>query len=172
MDDCLQLLLLAKAVTVALLADEIVLPGQQGQCGLLAIYLTICCSIIGLAVQYYSAESLVSGRSPVVSVLLILILLTPIFDAQRGLYHTLVIRYWWTADWQECFRAESPEVLAPLLGKHDNTNAASSSGSADKTSAKQKKHETETVKALLSMSAVDTPLLMLAFAAGKSYCQG
>lgn len=67
MDDCLQLLLLAKAVTVALLADEIVLPGQQGQCGLLAIYLTICCSIIGLAVQYYSAESLLSGKCSVAS---------------------------------------------------------------------------------------------------------
>lgn len=63
MTSCLQLLLLAKAVTVALLADEIVLPGQQGQCGLLAIYLTICCSIIGLAVQYYSAESLLAGKS-------------------------------------------------------------------------------------------------------------
>lgn len=58
-------------------------------------------------------------------------------------------------------------MLAPLLGKHDNTSAASSSGSADKPNASQKKHETETVKALLSMSAVDTPLLMLAFAAGK-----
>lgn len=63
---CLQLLLLAKAVAVALLADEIVLPGQQGECGLLAIYLAVCCSIIGLVVQYYSAESLVSGRAPVV----------------------------------------------------------------------------------------------------------
>ena len=70
-----------------------------------------------------------------------------------------------------CFRAESPEVLAPLLGKHDNANAASSSGSAAKPDAKHKKHETETVKALLSMSAVDTPLLMLAFAAGKQCCQ-
>lgn len=79
--------------------------------------------------------------------------------------------YWWNADWQECFRAESPEVLAPLLGKHDNTHAASSSSSADKPNAKQKKQETETVKALLSMSAVDTPLLMLAFAAGQFYCQ-
>lgn len=63
---CLQLLLLAKAVAVALLADEIVLPGQQGECGLLAIYLAVCCSIIGLVVQYYSAESLVSGRARVV----------------------------------------------------------------------------------------------------------
>ena len=63
MCDFLQLLLLAKAVTVALLADEIVLPGQQvGQCGLLAIYLAVCCTIIGLAVQYYAAESLISGK--------------------------------------------------------------------------------------------------------------
>ena len=59
----LQLLLLAKAVTVALLADEIVLPGEQaGQCGLLAIYLAVCSSIMGLAIQYYAAEALVSGR--------------------------------------------------------------------------------------------------------------
>ena len=64
--DCkwrLQLFLLAKAVTVALLADEIVLPGEQaGQCGLLAIYLAVCSSIMGLAIQYYAAESPVSGR--------------------------------------------------------------------------------------------------------------
>ena len=59
----LQLLLLGKAVMVALLADEIVLPGEQaGQCGLLAIYLAVCSSIIGLAVQYYAAESMVSGK--------------------------------------------------------------------------------------------------------------
>ncbi|KAL3138200.1 hypothetical protein ABBQ38_005424 [Trebouxia sp. C0009 RCD-2024] len=130
-----QLLLLAKAVAVALLADEIVLPGQQGECGLLAIYLAVCCSIFGLAVQYYSAESLVS-------------------------------------DWQDCFRAESPDLLAPLLGKQEGASAASTSNSADKASAKQKKQETETVKALLSMSAVDTPLLMLAFAAGAAAALG
>ena len=58
----MQLLLLGKAVAVALMADEIVLPGEEaGQCGLLAIYLAVCSSIIGLAVQYYAAESLVSG---------------------------------------------------------------------------------------------------------------
>lgn len=55
-----------------------------------------------------------------------------------------------------------------MLGKHDGSTAASSSSSADKPNAKQKQHETETVKALLSMSAVDTPLLMLAFAAGNN----
>ncbi len=50
---------------VALLADEIVLPGEQaGPCGLLAIYLDVCSSIIGLAVQYYAAESMVSGKQP------------------------------------------------------------------------------------------------------------
>lgn len=151
-------------MTVALLADEIVLPGQQGQCGLLAIYLAICCSIIGLAVQYYSAESLVSGRTPADSVLQ---QPTLICASTQRLVHRHVICYWWSADWQECFRAETPEVLAPLLGKHDSTSAASSSSSADKPNPSQKKHETETVKALLGMSAVDTPLLMLAFAAGE-----
>ena len=72
------------------------------------------------------------------------------------------------ADWQESFRAESPEVLAPLLGKTNSSSAALSSSNEDKLRANQKKHETKTVKALLSMSAVDTPLLMLAFAAGIS----
>ena len=71
------------------------------------------------------------------------------------------------ADWQESFRAESPEVLAPLLDKTDASNAASSSEGSIKSKSASTKHETETVKALLSMSAVDTPLLMLAFAAGK-----
>ncbi|DBA78719.1 TPA: hypothetical protein ACH3X1_008631 [Trebouxia sp. C0004] len=131
-----QLLLLGKAVMVALLADEIVLPGEQaGQCGLLAIYLAVCSSIIGLAVQYYAAESMVS-------------------------------------DWQESFRAESPEVLAPLLDKTDASNAASSSEGTIKSKSASRKHETETVKALLSMSAVDTPLLMLAFAAGAAAALG
>lgn len=59
-------------------------------------------------------------------------------------------------------------MLAPLLGKTNSSSAPSSNGSEDKSRANQKKHETETVKALLSMSAVDTPLLMLAFAAGIS----
>lgn len=72
------------------------------------------------------------------------------------------------ADWQESFRAESPEVLTPLLGKIDGSNAESSSEAENKSNFKRKKHDTETVKALLSMSAVDTPLLMLAFAAGNS----
>ena len=71
------------------------------------------------------------------------------------------------ADWQESFCAESPEVLAPLLDKTDASNAASPSEGNIKSKSASRKHETETVKALLSMSAVDTPLLMLAFAAGK-----
>ena len=71
------------------------------------------------------------------------------------------------AEWQESFRAESPEILAPLLDKTDASNAASSSDGNIKSKSASRKHETETVKALLSMSAVDTPLLMLAFAAGK-----
>ena len=72
------------------------------------------------------------------------------------------------ADWQESFRAETPEVLAPLLDKTDDNAAASSSDGPTRSKSASRKHETETVKALLSMSAVDTPLLMLAFAAGKS----
>ena len=59
----LQLLLLGKAVVVALLAEEVVFPGQQpGQCGLLAMYLAICYSIVGIAVQYYTAETLIAGE--------------------------------------------------------------------------------------------------------------
>ena len=71
------------------------------------------------------------------------------------------------AAWQDAFRAENVEtceVLAPLLGKTDSSTASSSSHPKSKS----KKQDTETVKALLSLSAVDTPLLMLAFAAGKS----
>ena len=67
------------------------------------------------------------------------------------------------ADWQESFRAESPELLTPLLDKNDDGAA-----SASKSKSAPKKRETQTVKALLMMSAVDTPLLLLAFAAGDT----
>jgi hypothetical protein len=53
------------------------------------------------------------------------------------------------------------------LDKTDASNAASSSEGTIKIKSASRKHETETIKALLSMSAVDTPLLMLAFAAGE-----
>lgn len=64
------------------------------------------------------------------------------------------------AGWQEAFRAEGSGASAPLLGK------PSPAGSADDKGNDKPKNETETIKALLRMSAVDTPLLMLAFAAG------
>lgn len=60
----MQLLLLAKAVVVALLGQEVVFPGQEtGQSGLLAMYLAICYSIVGTAVQYYTAETLITGMA-------------------------------------------------------------------------------------------------------------
>ena len=58
----MQLLLLGKAVVVALMGEEVVFPGQRtGQSGLLAMYLAICYSIVGIAVQYYTADTLISG---------------------------------------------------------------------------------------------------------------
>ena len=58
----MQLLLLGKAVVVALMGEELVFPGQRtGQSGLLAMYLAICYSIVGIAVQYYTAETLITG---------------------------------------------------------------------------------------------------------------
>ena len=68
----------------------------------------------------------------------------------------------WCAGWQESFRAETSTASEPLLGKPAATDSAETSDKA----ASKPKNETETVKALLRMSAVDTPLLMLAFAAG------
>ena len=64
------------------------------------------------------------------------------------------------AGWQEAFRAEGSGASAPLLGK------TSPAGSPNDKDNDKPKNETKTIKALLSMSAVDTPLLMLAFAAG------
>lgn len=68
--------------------------------------------------------------------------------------------------WQAAFRAEGSDASAPLLGK---PAAPGSAQSPDKENSKPK-NETQTIKALLSMSAVDTPLLMLAFAAGNCMC--
>ena len=53
--------------------------------------------------------------------------------------------------------------MTPLLDKNDDGAA-----SASKSKPAPKKRETQTVKALLMMSAVDTPLLLLAFAAGDT----
>ena len=66
------------------------------------------------------------------------------------------------AGWQEAFRAEGSDASAPLLGK---PTAAEPPLEQDNN---KPKNETETIKALLRMSAVDTPLLMLAFAAGMA----
>lgn len=55
-------MLLGKAVVVALMGEEVIFPGQRtGQSGLLAMYLAICYSIVGIAVQYYTAETLITG---------------------------------------------------------------------------------------------------------------
>lgn len=58
----MQLLLLGKAVVVALMGKDVIFPGQDtGQSGLLAMYLAICYSIVGIAVQYYTAEIVITG---------------------------------------------------------------------------------------------------------------
>lgn len=193
-----QLLLLGKAVIVALMGEELVFPGQRtGQSGLLAMYLAICYSIVGIAVQYYTAETLITGvlhslvllrstachdrrqleayklaghhsgcQGKLDQVLYTAHICFPIWclltDVLRSMTDVQRQCCSWCAGWQESFRAETSIASEPLLGKP----AAMDSAEASDKAASKPKNETETVKALLRMSAVDTPLLMLAFAAG------
>ena len=91
-------------------------------------------------------------------------------EADAGPSYSAALQQWCLrvcVGWQESFRAEGGDAAAPLLGK---PLAADSAGTSTKQEPITKKNETETIKALLRMSAVDTPLLLLAFAAGSPPC--
>lgn len=132
----MQLLLLSKAVVVALTAEEVVLPGQKrGQSGLLAMYLAISFSIVGTAVQYYAVAALISDRQRVV-------------------------------------RAECGDATEPLLHEPAGSESDSDPDLDSSAEVSLQKNGRRTIAALLGMSAADTPLLLLAFAAGTAAAWG
>ena len=75
------------------------------------------------------------------------------------------------ADCQTVVRAECGDASEPLLHEPAGSESDSDSGSDSAAEVSLQKNGRRTIAALLGMSAADTPLLLLAFAAGKLlYC--
>lgn len=60
----LQLALLAKAVLVALLGADLLVPGRHGQSGLLFMFAAIVTSLLCVFAEMYTGCALISGMQP------------------------------------------------------------------------------------------------------------
>lgn len=132
-----QIALMAKAMAVAVLGDEVLVPRGYRHSGLVWIYIAICGSIPAQVGLWWAAGSFITGmqREP------------------------------------EAAGSSRTDSSSPLLEKglgsgSSSTDAGGKPEQGAAAPAQESKVAPKVVRALLGMSAVDTPLILVAFAAG------